>query len=95
MEIIKAATEFDSVDRIEVLVTDESVNEYPEFYNRFVKPLRFQFVSAPVTSYLNQSRLIGHPPFKRISSGSRSKISSLNLSVAKYAHLKTRATTVL
>jgi hypothetical protein len=55
---IKAATELDVMDRVEVLLTDESVKEYPNFYDRFVRPLRFRFVSAPVTSYLNPDRLI-------------------------------------
>jgi hypothetical protein len=55
---IKAATALGATQQLEVLLTNESIDEYPTFYNRFVKPLRHRFVSAPVTSYLNPSRLI-------------------------------------
>jgi hypothetical protein len=57
--IIKAATQLDCLDRqVEFVLTEESTKEYPEFYTRFIKPLRHKFVTAPVTSHFSPRNLI-------------------------------------
>jgi hypothetical protein len=57
--IIRAATQMDCLDRlVEFVITDESVEEYPDFFTRFVKPLRHNFVTAPVTSHFNPRNLV-------------------------------------
>jgi hypothetical protein len=56
--LLKAATAAGCTDRIEALLSKESVKEYPSFYNRFVKQLRLHFVTAPVTSHLDPQKLI-------------------------------------
>lgn len=55
--ILRAAAAMDRLDLVEVLLTDESVKEYPEFFERFITPLSFRFVSAPVTAHLKPRRL--------------------------------------
>jgi hypothetical protein len=56
--LLKAAKEQDCLSRLEVLLSEESVKEYPSFYTRFIKPLRPRFVAAPVTSHLDSNKLI-------------------------------------
>jgi hypothetical protein len=56
--LLKAAIEQDCMNRLEVLLSEESVREYPSFYARFVKPLRPRFVVAPVTVHLDPKKLI-------------------------------------
>lgn len=56
--ILKAAREADGLNRIEVLLSEESIKEYPSFYHRFVRPLRLRFVTAPVTSQMDPKKII-------------------------------------
>ncbi len=57
--LIKAGTQLDCLDsQVEFVITDESTSEYPDFYTRFIKPLRHKFVSAPVTSHFSPRNLI-------------------------------------
>jgi hypothetical protein len=56
--LLKAATSEDSLKRLEILLSEESIKEYPDFYRRFVKPLHPRFVGAPVTNHLDPKKLI-------------------------------------
>lgn len=56
--LIKAAKARDCIDRLEVLLTDQSITEYGLFFDRFVRALRHRFVDAPVTAWLNPQKLI-------------------------------------
>ncbi len=56
--LLKAATDQDCLKRLEVLLSEESVKEYPSFYRRFIKPLHPRFVGAPVTEHLDPKKLI-------------------------------------
>ncbi len=56
--VVKAAAAVGYTDRIEVLLTQRSIEEYPAFFPRFVAPLRHRFVTAPVTSHLDPAKLV-------------------------------------
>jgi hypothetical protein len=56
--LLKAAREQNSLDRLEILLTEESVKEYPAFYASYLKSLRPRFVTAPVTAHLDFKKLI-------------------------------------
>lgn len=55
---IKAANEAGCPGRVEVLLSEQSIEEYRAFYQRFVRPLQRRFVSAPVTAHLDPSKLV-------------------------------------
>jgi hypothetical protein len=56
--IIKACTKLDYIEKgVRVLLSDDSVKEYPDFFTRFVKPMRHQFVSAPITSHVDPRKI--------------------------------------
>jgi hypothetical protein len=56
--LLKAATTQDALNRLEVILSEESIKEYPSFYKRFVQPLRPRFVKAPVTVHLDPAKLV-------------------------------------
>jgi hypothetical protein len=57
--IIKAGSTLSCLEKyVRVLLSQESIEEYPDFYARFVKTLRHRFVTAPVTSHLDHTKLI-------------------------------------
>jgi hypothetical protein len=56
--LLRAATSHDSLKRLEILLSEESIKEYPGFYRRFVKPLHPRFVGAPVTNHLDANKLV-------------------------------------
>lgn len=58
VSLIRASAQCGRLNQLEVLLTEQSVEEYPLFFERIIKPLKHRFVSAPVTTHLNPARLI-------------------------------------
>jgi hypothetical protein len=58
VSLLKAAGERGCRDRLEVLLSEQSVAEYPDFHQRFVTTLDHRFVEAPVTAHIDPSRLV-------------------------------------
>jgi hypothetical protein len=56
--VLKASSDLNCRDRIEVVLSEHSVAEYPDFNQRFVAELDHRFVEAPVTAHIDPTRLV-------------------------------------